>query len=174
MLRPSDIAPSSVLMKKDSQEVQNIEFCIDHLKFLENKFMEVTLFGIKNDYHRDGFKVPVPPFMNPSLCPVKALQCYIERTSYIRPLNRPVFLSLNKPCGPLAATGVANVLNTAINLAGLDGKGYTARSFRPTGATTCVIKGQDPNIVHTMDVGSQLLFLRNIMFIIFHHQTLQM
>ena len=95
MLRPSVIAPRSVLMKKDSQEVQNIEFCIDHVKFLENESMEVTLFGIKNDYHRDGFKVSVPPSMNPSLSPVKALQCYIERTSYIRPLNGPVFLSLN-------------------------------------------------------------------------------
>ena len=112
--------------------------------------MEVTLFGIKNDYHRDGFKVSVPPSMNPSLCPVKALQCYIERTSYIRPLNGTEFLSLNKPYRPLSATGVATVLNTAINLAGLDGKGYTARSFRPTGATTGVIKGQDPNIVSTM------------------------
>ena len=52
--------------------------------------------------------------------------------------DRPVFTPLNYPYSGLASGTIANILNAAIDLAGLVGLGYTAKSFRPTGATVAV------------------------------------
>ena len=52
------------------------------------------------------------------LNPVHALQVYIARTEDIRPLEKPVFLSLVPPFGPISASTVAGVLNEAIKLGG--------------------------------------------------------
>lgn len=65
----------------------------------------------------------------------------------IRPVSKPVFLTLNAPFKQLGSSGVAKVLDHAIHLAGLGGQGYTAKSFRPTGATAAVEAGVNPDYV---------------------------
>jgi integrase len=47
----------------------------------------------------------------------------------------------------MSSSAVANVLEQAIQLSGLDGLGFTAKSFRPTGATHAIDSNLDPNIV---------------------------
>ena len=48
--------------------------------------------------------------------------------------------------GTISAKTVANILNEAIDLAGLSGQGYSAKSYGPTGATFAVETGCDPEI----------------------------
>ena len=52
---------------------------------------------------------------------------------------KPVFLTLNRPYRALCASGIAKILVKAISYAGLDGLGYSAKSFRPTGATGATV-----------------------------------
>jgi integrase len=61
-----------------------------------------------------------------------------------------VFLSLSQPPTPLSAAGVAAILTQAISLAGLAHQGFTAKSFRPTGATAAVSLGHDPEKVRRL------------------------
>ena len=85
------------------------------------------------------------------LCPVRTLQEYLSRT---QPLcggpDSPVFLSLKRPHNALSAQTIANVLNEALQLCNLHPL-YTAKDFRPTGATLQVREGVDPKTV--MKVG---------------------
>ena len=71
--------------------------------------------------------------------PVKTLRDYIERTEHMRPVeDKPVFLSLRTPYKALGSGTIAKLLGQAINLAGLGGRGYSAKSFRPSAATAAV------------------------------------
>jgi integrase len=110
--------------------------------------MQIKFFGIKNDTNRSGFEVDIPKHENDKLDPVSALKVYIARTECIRPqTTKPVFLSLSKPWKVIEACTIGRVLEQAIKLAGLDGRGFTAKSFRPTGATIAVENGVDPEKV---------------------------
>ena len=109
--------------------------------------MTIVFHRIKNDYNRNGFEVNLPPVTNPRICPIKALKCYIQRTKYFRPASLPLFLSLKQPFQGVTAKTVATVLNKAIRLAGLKNDGFSAKHFRPTGATVAIQKGLDPNMV---------------------------
>ncbi len=62
----------------------------------------------------------------------------------------PVFLTLAAPYRPLSSSAVAGVLNWSIVLAGLDPKLYTAKNFRPTGATLAVENGMDAEQVRVL------------------------
>ena len=76
-----------------------------------------------------------------------ALRCYIRRTADVRPVDtKPVFITLTRKCHAIQAS----ILQEAIVLAGLEGQGFTAKCFRPTGATTGVKAGCDSNIVRTV------------------------
>ena len=55
MLRPSDIAPCAKIFKQGN--VVNVEYTTDRLVFQDDGSVQVYLFGIKNDYDRDGFRV---------------------------------------------------------------------------------------------------------------------
>ena len=50
-------------------------------------------------------------------------------------MRNQFFLALNPPYAAIVAKTVAGIMNEAIALVGLSGKGYSAKSFRPTGAT---------------------------------------
>ena len=55
----------------------------------------IHLYGIKNDYEREGFKVHVVPSSTAKLDPVCALKSYWARPVDIHPEpEKPVFLSL--------------------------------------------------------------------------------
>ncbi|KAH3807972.1 hypothetical protein DPMN_136320 [Dreissena polymorpha] len=65
---------------------------------------------------------------------------YIERTQGCRSKECvSLFLTLRAPYHAIAADTVANILEDAIKRAGLQGQGFTEKSFRPTGATNAVI-----------------------------------
>ena len=107
----------------------------------------VTLLGIKNDYKRDGFEVPIRPASNARLDSVRTLKAYVERTKYHRPKGNPLFLSLKKPFNAISAKTVSWILEKSIANAGLTGQGYSAKSFRPTGATSAVDAGINPDTI---------------------------
>jgi hypothetical protein len=151
MLRPSDIAPRSVVYDPISKKVSNVLFTTDQLKFHENGSLTITLFGIKNDTSRSGFDVHVAPHSEPLLCPVKCLQDYVSVTQSLRdPVKKPVFMSLTRPFEALKADAVASVLRSVIDDAGLDLKVFSAKYFRPTGATVLIESGHDPELVRSV------------------------
>ena len=148
MLRPSDIAPNATFFEKDSHEEKKLTFTTDMLNFSDNA-VEVTLFGIKNDLERKGFVVSLPIHMDTSICPVLALRCYITRTELFR-RDKAVFIALKAPFGALSSAAVANDLQSCVDMSGLKGRGFSAKSFRPTGATVAIDKGTDPKMVQSV------------------------
>ncbi len=150
MLRPSDIAPKSVRFDKETGTSTKVVFSTDNIEFCDTG-ANIMFHGIKNDTSRTGFSVFLQPIVNSKLDPVKALRDYVNRTKNQRPQDNPVFLSLNPPFKAISACTVANILNDAIKLAGLEGRGFSAKSFRPTGATAAIDMNHDPEM--TMQVG---------------------
>jgi hypothetical protein len=129
MLRPSDIAPKSVHFNRETLDKSNWLFTTDNIRFSESGVANIVFHGTKNDTSRSGFEVQMMPTQVLKLNPVHALQMYIARTSKFRSQEKPVFLSLLPPYGPIAASTVACVLNEAIQLAGLSNQGYSAKKF---------------------------------------------
>ena len=145
MLRPSDIAPKAVHFDSSLGTTTAFVFSTDHVEFC-NDGANITLHGIKNDTTRTGFAVFLQPTKEAKLNPVQALRDYIDCTQQVRPPAKPVFLTLTAPYKAISASTVATILNEAIKLAGLDGMGYSAKSFRPTGATAAIDMHCDPDI----------------------------
>ena len=82
------------------------------------------------------------------LDPVSALRPYITRTDTQRRYPEvPGFIALQPPFRALKAGTVANIMEDAIRLAGLGNHGYSAKDFRPIGATTAFESGTNPDIV---------------------------
>ena len=147
MLRPSDIAPKGVLFNPISKDSETLIFNTNNGSFNSDGSLSVTLLGTKNDSSRAGFQVHVQPASNKKLDPVCALKCYMDRTDKFRSINGPVFLTLYKPYRGIDASTVAKILNDAIVLAGLSKDQFSAKSFRPTGATRAVEQNFDPDLV---------------------------
>ena len=148
MLRPSDVAPRSE--KWDDSMLHSNVFKRSWLDFLSNKYLQIYLFGIKNDYNCDGFCINVPFAKEKVVCPVLALKEYVRRTDKVVKADGAVFVSLNKPYELLSASGIASALNKAIELVGLHNKGYSAKCFRPTGVTTAVECGVSASFVQAL------------------------
>ena len=147
MLRPSDVAPQAVFYNQQSETEQKLTFTTDMVTFLpSDNGIKLTLFGIKNDIQREGFEVTVPKHKNDLLDPGITLKDYIERTASKRS-DKSVFLALNRPFKGISSSAIAKVLEEAISLAGLKGQGFSAKSFRPTGATFAIEQGVDPKVV---------------------------
>ena len=145
MLRPSDIAPHAKHFNADTFTVEKVLFTTDMLRFTEDG-VHVSFFGIKNDTKRDGFVVFLPKNDDLIVDPVSSLQDYINKTEHCRQ-DKSVFLALKSPYQGLSASSIAKILEESIDLAGLGGQGFTAKSFRPTGATVAIDQGLDPKIV---------------------------
>ena len=147
MLRPSDIAPHQRVFHADSMSVDRMVFSENQVSFREDGYLTVVFQGIKNDYKRDGFTVSIPPAEDPQLDPGSALCVYMQRTRVIRESipGKPVFLSLRKPFHGLSAKAISSILQDAIHAAGLANQGYSAKCFRPTGATRAIDEGIHPD-----------------------------
>ena len=117
------------------------------VKKIDNGCAEMTLFGIKNDTYHSGFKVLLSMHTNSKLDPDYCLKTYIEHTESVKPKSNAVFITLNEPFKKLGTQGIANVLNESVDVAGLSGKGYSAKVFRCTCETTAIDTGADPEIV---------------------------
>ena len=148
MLRPSDVAPNATFFDKDSLEEKKMIFSEDMLEF-HSDGVNVTLFGTKNDLTRKGFVVSLPCHSDTLVDPVATLKAYLLRTTHLKK-NSAVFISLKAPYGPLSSSAIAKDLQECIDLSGLKGCGFSAKSFRPTGATVAIERGEDPKMVQTM------------------------
>ena len=148
MLRPSDIAPRTVKLNKDLGTVEKRIFSTSQVQLTLDS-ITITFHGIKNDTSRSGFQVTLPSAESDVLDPVQTLATYIERTTSHRAQAQgsPVFLTLQPEYRTISADTVRNILDTTINMAGLAGMGFSAKSFRPTGATYAVVLGYDPELV---------------------------
>ena len=150
MLQPSDTAPKEVTYNQADRDTSRLVFSTDNISFPENGGLRITFLGIKNDTSRDGFEVEIPPLSNPKLDPALGLKAYLTRTEKYRVPPYPVFIALHKPYGALSSVSIANILNQVIQNAGLDRSVYSAKSFRPTGATRAIEAGCDPDKVRRL------------------------
>ena len=146
MLRPSDIAPKALYVDEKGF-VHNYSFTEDQVIFKENGSMSIIIHGNKNDTKRHGFVVDVTPSSVTNLCPVYTMKCYLNRTKIYRKDNGPVFIALKSPYGALSSQAITNILNESIALVGLPRNIYSAKCFRPSGATKAISEGFDPNMV---------------------------
>ena len=149
MLRPSDIAPHAILFS-DNYSSNELQFNCNQLQFEKDGSLTIWLHGVKNDSSRDGFQVNIPPSSNIKVDPICALRVYLNRTKDIRPKSNPVFIALKSPYNAIKASTVSKDLETVIEMAGLSGQGYSAKSFRPTGATTAIQRGCNPDNVRAI------------------------
>lgn len=150
MLRPSDIAPKSVQYDCDNNISMRLVFQESQVTFCDDG-VKIVFLGIKNDTSRSGFEVFLPRGSVPQLDPVSALQVYMDRTRTMRATaNGAVFLTLTKPYLGVSARVVSQILSSMIVLVGLAGRGFTAKSFRPTGASVAVAHGFDPDKVRRL------------------------
>ena len=62
-------------------------------------------------------------------------------------MHGQVFVALNNLSQPFLVNLMSNILNHAIQLAGLEDTGYSAKNFRPTVATAVVQANLDPDQV---------------------------
>ena len=146
MLRPSDIAPKALWVDSEGKEHSYV-FKRDQITFNNDGSMSVVIHGNKNDSDRSGFIIDVSPSNEPNICPVQTMKCYLNRTRQFRKSNGPVFISLKSPYGALSSQAITNILNDSIEIVGLPRHVFSAKCFRPTGATKAVSEGFDPNIV---------------------------
>ena len=147
MLRPSDVAPNATFYNQHSETEQKLSFTTDMVTFLPgDNGIKLSLFGIKNDTQREGFEVTVPKHNNDLLDPGITLKEYIDLTSSKRS-DKSVFIALNRPYKGISSSAIGKILEEAISLAGLKDQGFSAKSFRPTGATFAIEQGVDPKIV---------------------------
>ena len=98
VLRPSDVAPRSVIFDPKTGETRSHNFCRKQIKFLQDGSCQVTFLGIKNDTNRAGFIVKLPKHPSIHLDPVSCLALYLEKTGkYGLTDEDAVFVSLQKP-----------------------------------------------------------------------------
>ena len=114
MLRPS--APKAQLYDHEEECFKNLVLSTDNVMFKPDNSVVITFHGIKNDYMRDGFTVTVRPASQAKVCPVTTLRCYIERTKYQRPDNRPLFIALKAPFKAISSKTVAKAFDKAVEL----------------------------------------------------------
>ena len=74
MLRPSDIAPRVTVFDEDQQTFQRLILTTKNMQFNMDNSVTITLFGIKNDYSKDGFLVMIQPASIAKLDPVATLR----------------------------------------------------------------------------------------------------
>ena len=62
------------------------------------------------------------------------LKDYIKKSEPFHS-DSAIFISLKKPFKAIFAAAIANALESSFSRAGLSGQGFSAKCFRPTGAT---------------------------------------
>lgn len=139
LCRPSDIA-SQVIFRR-SQIIQNTDSSLK-LRFLD----------VKNDRQRECFEKCLHRGDNKKVDPVDYLltYMYVNRTVCLTDSNNgPVFFTLTHPFLQVDSSTISHVLNESIWLVGLSPQ-FTARCFRPTGATTAMQSGADAREVRQL------------------------
>jgi len=126
---------------------------LEQVTFTETS-LSLSNFGGKTDKSKDGIPTTITSSSLPTLCPVRALRAYINKTTEARNKidGKPIFIYLDKSIrshdtGVAALTNqrVAKVMTETLLAAGIEET--TARSFRKTGASTAINKGVDADLV---------------------------
>ena len=140
MARPSDLAPRAEIYDAENEVILCHILSVNDVRFTDCG-VSITFHGIKNDYLRDGFCVEIPRSEVSKTDPVSCLNAYICKSDSMRQglTDRPLLLTLKRPYKHLDASSVRRVLNDSIACAGLSG--FTAKNFRPTGATNAIKLG---------------------------------
>jgi len=148
MTRPSDLAPKGKSFDPQTNLLNPTFMSVDDVYFENDGSMTLHFWAIKNDTNRQRFEINIPPCDDSSCDPISCLKMYIERTEQFRQGDyRPLFIALNAPYKHISADTVANILQDSITAAGLSDQGFSAKSFRPTGATQAVSIGTLPETV---------------------------
>lgn len=147
MTRPSDLAPKAKQLSSIDNSLVPVTLSVNDVNFEEDGSMTIHFHGTKNDYNRQGFEVNIPPNADNSNCdPVECLRSYINRTESCRSVDmNALLITLRPPYRAIKADTVASILDESIKRAGL--QGFSAKSFRPTGASTAVALGVLPETV---------------------------
>lgn len=127
----------------------------------------MTLLGHKTDGPKRGITISMPRSSYVPTCPVAYLDEYMRRTSNYRiaphKYGTPVFLALRPRWAAnssrseprwhfgLTKASIGTVLTSFLRKVGITDAAYTARSFRPTGATIAYLSGVP--IEHILHVG---------------------
>ena len=146
MARPSDFAPKARIFDPVMLDSHSMVFSEDQVEFHKDGSLTIIFQGIKNDTSRGGFEVRIPRAADAKVDPVACLQTYMNRTAEQRHRNarRAVFLTLRSPFKAITASTIAQVLQAAIQAAGLGDRGFSAKSFRPTGASVAISSNCPP------------------------------
>ena len=150
LMRPSDLAPRGQV--REGKNLHPIIFSREHLFFRQDGSVQMTIWGTKTDYNRDGFTVVIQPASDPKVDPVSVLRCYLDITADFAanvPGN-PVLLTLKPPYRAISTPTVSDILNKAVSLVGLPKNSFSAKSFRAAGATSALQRGQQPHRVRKL------------------------
>lgn len=104
--------------------------------------LTITLRRSKTDQDAAGRKVGIPYGSNPSTCPVRMTQAWIQHADIV---TGPVFLSIHRhgriQTRRLAGADVARIVKKLVQRAGLDPAKYAGHSLRAGHATSAAISG---------------------------------
>ena len=78
---------------------------------------------------------------NESLCAVKSLTLYIERTKELRGNNDQLFISFIKPHHPVTYSTIARWLKLLMESAGIDTSVFKAHSVRSASTSAAAMQG---------------------------------
>lgn len=107
--------------------------------------MTVSLIAFKNDYHRDGAILSVQACSEPSLCFIRSTHLLIQEVQ--RRWPRASHLFVNEHDGePLKPNSISRLLKEACVAADMPDR-YSARNFRPGGATRGLAAGLPLDLV---------------------------
>jgi len=104
--------------------------------------LTITLRRSKTDQEGFGRKIGIPYGSNPSTCPIRTTQSWIEHAGIV---TGPIFRSIHRhgriQPGRLAGADVARVMKKLAERAGLDPLKYAGHSLRAGHATSAAIAG---------------------------------
>ena len=131
------------------------------LHFNEDGSVTLQFFAIKNDYSRSGFVIRLPPAKDAGLDLVRCLKDYM-------PHRAPTVTQ--QPRFPLSADSLPRIKSSTVSDipwpsivdTGLQGQGFTPRSFHPTGATAAVCSHCDASTAHQIGHWNMKLSSMNI------------
>ncbi|XP_006825931.1 integrase/recombinase xerD homolog [Saccoglossus kowalevskii] len=126
-----------------------VHLCVEDVKFKDTSRVYLTLKKTKTDPFRR--RTTLTLCSNDSLCPVKALQVYINLRRHRNPLV--------KPCDPLfifrdglllSCSRFLHYLRSLLNIIGVDARKYSGHSFRIGAATTAAHVGVQDHLIKSL------------------------
>ena len=128
LARCSDLALAKVLKR-------------NQLTFNSENSLTIDMFGMKKDSNRTGFEIRVEKSTNVKCDPFSCLEHYIQRTKHqIDSSIDPLFIKPMAPHDPVSPRGIADILRSAIKMAGLSDL-YTARCYCPSATSAAIFSG---------------------------------